>query len=194
MDKLIKHIQDSSKCTNCYENMDNIIEKLNITSTNTINNLQDLKKKIIKNLTTKLYVLYRINLNISGLHNKRKMIYFNHSFGIIQYSENFILCDSWDSIHFNKCRICKSWIIFEKWINSFIDKITHVIINNELNNMYELFSEDPFSLEKIDNFKEDYKILEEMGQYIEEWEQLNKLIIINSPFVLLEINEYHFKI
>ncbi len=60
--------------------------------------------------------------------------------------------------------------------------------------MYELFSEDPFSLEKIDNFKEDYKILEEMGQYIEEWEQLNKLIIINSPFVLLEINEYHFKI
>jgi hypothetical protein len=198
MEQFIKSIAKKCGTNNCYENADNIVNSFK--HNKEIKDLQELKRNCSSTggmsahhgVKEQSSAIYRIRLRINDDTGKRKVNIFNHSFCIIQYNNYFTICDSWDAIHSLNCRKFTTWTSFEKWLDKFTKKITEAIFKLELNNLHELFGENPF--EEIEKEKEEwmeaYKELERSGEYVEKWNSISKTLQLKSPFVDLEIDKY----
>lgn len=172
IEELDKFLKSSSITTNCYENVSMIVDRFikikEYARVIKIVNLDKLYEIIYYNTQVDDVFLYDISLRIST--NKTINI-FNHNFIIIQYYDNFIMCDSWEAMHYFKCRKHVKYPIFLLWFEK-LKKYTNEI--KEEHNLYDLFREDPFEndinlTKKQKEFQEDYDKLLDLGEYVLKW-------------------------
>lgn len=181
MDEIINFINNKKCTTNCYYAMEELISEIKKYKHEVlyIEDLIKLRSVITKNIhNVRRIHIYKLDLRIAGsipIRNRSKKInIFNHSFAILQNGEYFTICDSWEGVHFLFCRRKTKWDKFIKWFDALIEKVDMLVVESYMNDLYELFIEEPFSpkFDKIDSFVKDYLDMKGKGEYVIEWSAL----------------------
>lgn len=184
INKLVSFIQN--RCDNntlCLEtcNYTNCFEKI-YEDSNDIKNYDECIR-VINNwrTNTKLFedtnihsivIKYTAKQNI--MNKVRKVYPFIHGFNLININNNeFLFCDSWEAIHFMKCRT--KIYNYEEFYNMLVDILTP---NNNIENIDNFFNDESKS-----NWNEEINKLKNIGEWTQPYNSRN---ILNT----LLSNEY----
>jgi hypothetical protein len=173
--------------TNCYDTSDKLfdnLQKKEITIVEKFTENEKIFPKLytlfINHLKSKHCFVYKISLKIKN--NKKLM--FSHSFCIVQCQNKFTMCDSWEGIHFMRCRKYATWPLFSKWLDK-LHRTLYLYVNDALN-LFDLFTENPFSLEEQrlkKHFKKDIEKIRKDGYYVNTWDSHK---ITNKDAIILD--------
>jgi hypothetical protein len=187
LEKILELFNDFDN-TNCYDSVDVVCENI---KTDNISDIYTLKNMINMHIKYKDCFFYRLDISIKEKESRSRAFIFNHSFGIVQCQNKLTLCDAWDGIHQFKCREIVNISKFDKWLDKLVDHINHLVNNNILHNLFELFGENPFS-ENMGSEKDWSKDIEELvkrGDWVENWDsiQIKEIKKISTPLIKISI-------
>ena len=162
-DTRINYLYDKSTNNTLCIDTANCSKSENLKLINRITDLTEWDK--LETFTTNYIHSFRITITADSKfklangteHTRKKVKLFHHAFVLLPLGDDkFILCDSWEGIHFMNCR--KTKILFKDQIIQNITKIIDgTITDEEFNHM--------FNNDNNTNWSEDIQKLKDEGEY-----------------------------